>query len=238
MSCLNISIRPKGTLQSEEKESLSIQASPQHSHQMQKARTISNVKQSHSREASSHLLAEHGQVGLADDKGEEEVDANSDGLPSSSGLNVVELRGHQPPQGAPGPGKPSSEQALKRQNGGGGILGDVAGDLVEAAAHDAGHNHKADEHLDASLNQQDLASKPTGNSISICWNSRKVDWQLCTCSSATMLESTTSYLHHANVSLSHACIRHVCMLYMHMSSCRPSDMTGVVIILNRNNLSL
>ncbi len=149
MSCLNISIRPKGTLQSEEKESLSIQASPQHSHQMQKARTISNVKQSHSREASSHLLAEHGQVGLADDKGEEEVDANSDGLPSSSGLNVVELRGHKPPQGAPGPGKPSSEQALKRQNGGGGILGDVAGDLVEAAAHDAGHNHKADEHLNA-----------------------------------------------------------------------------------------
>ncbi len=94
MSCLNISIRPKGTLQSEEKESLSIQASPQHSHQMQKARTISNVKQSHSREASSHLLAEHGEVGLADDKGEEEVDADGDGLPSSSGLNVVELRGH------------------------------------------------------------------------------------------------------------------------------------------------
>ena len=40
------------------------------------------------------LLAEHGEVGLADDKGEEEVDADGDGLPSSSGLNVVELRGH------------------------------------------------------------------------------------------------------------------------------------------------
>ncbi len=135
---------------------------------MQKASIISNVQQSHSREASSSLLAEHGEVGLADDEGEEKVDADSDGLPSSSGLNVVELRGHQPPQGAPGPGKPSSEQALKGQNGGGRVLGDVAGDLVEAAAHDAGHNHKADEHLDATLNQQDLAPQPTSNSTSIC----------------------------------------------------------------------
>ena len=105
---------------------------------------------------------------MADDKGEEEVDADGDGLPSSSGLDVVKLRGHQPPQRAPGPGKPSSEQALECQNGGGRILGDVAGDLVEAATHDSGHNHKADEHLDATLDQQDLAPKPTGNSTSIC----------------------------------------------------------------------
>ena len=99
------------------------------------------------------LLAEHCEVGLTNDKGEEEVDADGDSLPSSSGLNVVELRGHQPPQGAPGPGKPSSEQALKRQNGGGRFPGDVACDLVEAAAHDASHNHKADEHLDATLSK-------------------------------------------------------------------------------------
>ena len=105
---------------------------------------------------------------MADDKGEEEVDADGDGLPSSSRLNVVELRGHQPPQGAPGPRKTTSEQTLKRQNGGGRVLGDVAGDLVEAATHDAGHNHKADEHLDATLNQQNLASQPTSNSTSIC----------------------------------------------------------------------
>ena len=37
------------------------------------------------------LLAEHAEVCLANDKGEEEVDADSDGLPHGSGLNVVEL---------------------------------------------------------------------------------------------------------------------------------------------------
>jgi len=99
------------------------------------------------------LLAEHGEIGLADDKGEEEVDADGDGLPSSSGLNVVELRGHQPPQGAPGPGKPSSEETLKCQNGGGRLPGNVTGDLVEAAAHDTSHNHKADKHLNATLSK-------------------------------------------------------------------------------------
>ncbi len=99
------------------------------------------------------LLAEHGEVGLANDKGEEEVDADGNGLPSSSGLNVVELRGHQPPQGAPGPGKPSSEQALKGQNGGRRFPGDVTCNLVEAAAHDTRHNHKANEHLNATLSK-------------------------------------------------------------------------------------
>ena len=63
------------------------------------------------------LLAEHSEVGLADDKGEEEVDTDSDGLAGASGLNVVELRGHQPAQGAPRPSKPCREQALKRQDG-------------------------------------------------------------------------------------------------------------------------
>ena len=60
-----------------------------------------------------YLLAKHGEVGLADDEGEEEVDADSDSLACVSGLNVMELRGHQPPQGPPGPGKASSEEALK-----------------------------------------------------------------------------------------------------------------------------
>ncbi len=106
------------------------------------------------------LLAEHGEVDLADDEGEDEVDADGDGLPSSSGLNVVELRGHQPPQGAPGPGKPSSVQALKGQNGGCRLSGDVAGDLVKAAAHDTGHNNEADEHLEATLGKQHLTAQP------------------------------------------------------------------------------
>ncbi len=106
------------------------------------------------------LLAEHGEVDLADDKGEDEVDADSDGLPSSSGLNVVELRGHQPPQGAPGPGEPSSVQALKGQNGGCRLPGDVAGDLVETAAHDSSHDNEADEHLEATLSEQHLAAQP------------------------------------------------------------------------------
>ena len=59
------------------------------------------------------LLAKHGEVGLAYDEREEEVDADSDGLSSASCLNVVELRGHQPSQRTPGPGKASSEEALK-----------------------------------------------------------------------------------------------------------------------------
>ena len=110
------------------------------------------------------LLAEHGEVGLADDKGEEEVDADGDGLPSSSGLNVVELRGHQPPQGAPGPGKPSSVQALEGQNGGCRLLGDVTCDLVKAAAHDTRHNNEADEHLEATLSKQHLTAQPVKTS--------------------------------------------------------------------------
>ncbi len=97
---------------------------------------------------------------MADDKGEDEVDADSDGLPSSSGLNVVELRGHQPPQRAPGPGKPSSVQALKGQNGGCRLSGDVAGDLVEATAHDTSHHNEADEHLEATLSKQHLTAQP------------------------------------------------------------------------------
>ena len=64
-----------------------------------------------------YLLAKHGEVGLANDEGEDEVDADSDRLSSASGFNVVELRGHQPAQRAPGPGKPSSEQALEGKNG-------------------------------------------------------------------------------------------------------------------------
>ena len=63
-----------------------------------------------------YLLAEHGEVRLANDEGEKEVDADSDGLSSASGFNVVELRGHQPAQRAPGPSKPSSKEALKGQN--------------------------------------------------------------------------------------------------------------------------
>ena len=62
------------------------------------------------------LLAEHGEVGLANDEGEEEIDADSDGLSGASGLNVVELGGHQPPQRAPRPGKAGSEEALKGQD--------------------------------------------------------------------------------------------------------------------------
>ena len=109
-----------------------------------------------------YLLAKHGEVALANDKGEEEVDADGDGLPSSTGLNVVELGGHQPPQGTPGPGKTSSVQALKGQNCGGRLLGDEASDLVEAAAHDGGNNDKADEHLKTSLGKQNLAANPAG----------------------------------------------------------------------------
>ncbi len=116
------------------------------------------------------LLAEHSQVDLADDEGEDEVDADSDGLPSSSGLNVVELRGHQPPQGAPGPGKPSSVQALEGQNGGCRLPGDVASDLVEATAHDTGHDNEADEHLEATLSKQHLTAQPVETS---CLVSRK-----------------------------------------------------------------
>ena len=112
------------------------------------------------RQLVDNLLAKHGQVSLANDKGEDEVDADSDGLPSSTGLNVVELRGHQPTQGTPGPGKPSSEEALKGQNGACRVGGDVASDLVEAATHDTRHHHKADEHLNPSLNQQSLTAKP------------------------------------------------------------------------------
>ena len=133
-----------------------------HAVEVLSAVSSANVKHESSVQAQGmeRLLAEHGEVGLANDKGEEEVDADGDGLPSSSGLDVVELRGHQPPQRAPGPGKPSSEQALKRQNGGGRFPGDVTGDLVKAAAHDTRHNHKADKHLNATLSEQHLAPKP------------------------------------------------------------------------------
>ena len=106
------------------------------------------------------LLAKHGQVDLADDKGEDEVDADGDGLPSSSGLDVVELRRHQPSQRAPGPGKSSSVQALKGQNSGCRLPGNEAGDLVKAAAHDSSHNNEADEHLEATLSKQHLAAQP------------------------------------------------------------------------------
>ena len=40
------------------------------------------------------------------------------------------------------------------------MLGDVAGVLVEAAAHDGCHNNEADEHLCASLSKQHLAAQP------------------------------------------------------------------------------
>ena len=116
------------------------------------------------------LLAKHGQVDLADDKGEDEVDADGDGLPSSSGLDVVELRRHQPSQRAPGPGKSSSVQALEGQNGGCRLPGNEAGDLVKAAAHDSSHNNEADEHLEATLSKQHLAAQPVSTD---CYVSRE-----------------------------------------------------------------
>ena len=80
---------------------------------------LSTVEECHTVHSKDKLLtlAEHGKVGLANDKGEEEVDADSDGLAGASGLNVVEHRGHQPAQGAPRPSKPCREQALKCQDG-------------------------------------------------------------------------------------------------------------------------
>ena len=111
------------------------------------------------------LLAKHGEVGLANDEGEDEVDADSDGLSGASCLNVVELRGDQPSQGTPGPGKASGEEALKSQNCTCRILGNVPSCLVEASAHDSSHHHKADEHLNASLDQEDFATKPADTEI-------------------------------------------------------------------------
>ena len=40
------------------------------------------------------------------------------------------------------------------------MLGDLPSDLVESGAHDSSHDHKADEHLDATLGKQNLAANP------------------------------------------------------------------------------
>ena len=80
-----------------------------------------DVPKSEQQRVQVNLLAQHGEVGLANDKGEDEVDADSDSLSSATGLNVVELRGDQPSHGAPRPGKASSEEALKGQDGAGGV---------------------------------------------------------------------------------------------------------------------
>ena len=43
------------------------------------------------------------------------------------------------------------------------MLGNETSGLVEAGTHDSSHNHKADAHLDTSLDEQNIPTKPAGN---------------------------------------------------------------------------
>uniref|UniRef100_A0A804UEG6 Uncharacterized protein n=1 Tax=Zea mays TaxID=4577 RepID=A0A804UEG6_MAIZE len=104
--------------------------------------------------------AEHGEEGLRDDEGAEHVDGHVDALPRRADLQREDLAGHQPAEGAPGPGEAGHVGADEEHDDGGVPLGDLrdAGE-AELGADEAAHDDLAREHLGAALQEQLAAAE-------------------------------------------------------------------------------
>jgi hypothetical protein len=99
-------------------------------------------------------VAEHGEEGLRDDEGEEQVDAHGDALPRRPRLQREGLAGDEPPEGAPGPGEGGDEGADHDHHHDGPPVAQVVGVVGDLDAQHHGDGHLRQEHLHAGLQQQ------------------------------------------------------------------------------------
>ena len=111
-------------------------------------------------EESELEVAEHGEERLADDEGEQHVDAHGDALPGRPDLQREHLAGHEPAQGTPGPGEAGDVEADEddeEQGVGPGHLADARG--AELERDQRAHHHLGHEHLRAALEEQGAAAE-------------------------------------------------------------------------------
>lgn len=99
-------------------------------------------------------VAEHGEEGLRDDEGEEEVDADGDTLPRRPRLQREGLAGDEPAQGTPRPCEGGDEGADHDDHEDGPAVAELVGGVRHLQPQHHRDHHLGDEHLHARLQQQ------------------------------------------------------------------------------------
>lgn len=104
-------------------------------------------------------VAEHGEEGLRNDEGEEQVDANGDTLSGGTSLQWESLTGNKPPERTPRPCKRRHESAHQNHHQHCKTFRKVVGIVLHLYSQYDGYHHLRQKHLHTSFQQQKTTSQ-------------------------------------------------------------------------------